>query len=194
MNCQRSSMSLYHGISLVTSSRAYEHLATMCPALRTLIIQRGDMEAATRRPFHQSVSLETAAYYATILEYTGPDLGYEELDNAHFRSLLLQYFGDTHSRLHLLSLHSAIVQHRISLWLICRLMSDIFRNSGNRWMCRPSVALLTNLIDQWKSTKQDSRFANSSLCRIIYIMSLKLFSKMTSLTSKQCEPSPTATR
>lgn len=76
-------------------ARACQHLATLCPALRTLIIQCGEAGAATKRPFPQTLSLETAAYYATIPAYTGPELGCEDLDVAHFRSLLLEYFGDT---------------------------------------------------------------------------------------------------
>jgi hypothetical protein len=94
-------------------ARACQHLTTLCPALRTLIIQRGEVEAATKRPFPQTLSLETATYYATIPEYSGPELGYEDLDVAHFRSLLLEYFGDTPPRLHLLSpdsLHHSISQ------------------------------------------------------------------------------------
>ncbi|MCJ1401158.1 hypothetical protein MMC11_004370 [Xylographa trunciseda] len=88
-------------------ARTCQLLATMCPALRTIIIQRSEMEAATNRPLRQLLSLETAAYYATISEYAGPELGYEKLDASYFRSLLLEYFGDSPPRLHLLSPDSA---------------------------------------------------------------------------------------
>ena len=91
-------------------ARTCQHLAAMCPALRTLIIQRGETEAATNQPISPALSLETAAYYTTIPEYAGPELGYGELDAAHFRSLLLEYFGDTPPRLHLLSPDSATVR------------------------------------------------------------------------------------
>ena len=94
-------------------ARTCQHLAMLCPALRTLIIQRGEAQAATERPFPQTLSLEAAAYYATIPAYTGPELGCEGLDVAYFRSLLLEYFGDTPPRLHLLSrdsLHHSISQ------------------------------------------------------------------------------------
>ena len=88
-------------------ARTCQRLATMCPALRTIIIQRSETEAVTNRPLRQPLSLETAAYYATIPEHAGPELGYEKLDAPHFRSLLLEYFGDSPPRLHLLSPDSA---------------------------------------------------------------------------------------
>ena len=88
-------------------ARTCQRLATLCPALRTIIVQLGEMEVATKLPLYQPLSLETAAYYAALSEYAGPALGYEELDAPHFRSLLLEYFGDSPPRLHLLSPGSA---------------------------------------------------------------------------------------
>ena len=79
----------------------------MCPALCTIIIQRSETEAPTNLALRQPLSLETAAYYATISEYAGPELGYEKLDAPHFRSLLFAYFGDSPPRLHFLSPDSA---------------------------------------------------------------------------------------
>jgi hypothetical protein len=84
-------------------AKACQRLATVCPALRTLIIQRGKVESTAGQPFRQILSLKTAAYYANIPKYTGPELGYAGMDVSYFRSLLLQYFGVTPLRLHLLS-------------------------------------------------------------------------------------------
>jgi len=85
-------------------ARTCQRLATQCPALRTIIIQRSGTEGATNRP----LSLEMAAYYATIPENTGPQLGNGKLDAPYLRSLLLEYFGDSPSRIHLLAPGSAI--------------------------------------------------------------------------------------
>ena len=40
---------------------------TMCPALRTIIIQHIETEATTNGPLRQSLSLETVAYYRPFL-------------------------------------------------------------------------------------------------------------------------------
>lgn len=84
-------------------ARTCQRLATVCPILPTTIIQRGETEAATNRTVRQSLSLKTAAYYATIPEYIRPELGCEELDTPYFRSLLLENFGNSPPRFHLLS-------------------------------------------------------------------------------------------
>jgi len=88
-------------------ARTCQRLATICLALCIIIIQRCEKEAATNRLLRQPLSLETATYYATIPEYAGPELGYENLDAPHFWSLLLEYFGNSPFRLHLLSPDSA---------------------------------------------------------------------------------------
>ena len=82
-------------------ARTCQRLATLCPALRTIIVQRSVT-------FRQPLSLETAAYYATISENAGPELGYEELDAPYFRSALLEYFGNSRPRIHILAPDSAI--------------------------------------------------------------------------------------
>ncbi|EXJ72245.1 uncharacterized protein A1O5_04749 [Cladophialophora psammophila CBS 110553] len=84
-------------------ARTCQRLATICPALRTIIIQRDETEAATDQPLRQPLSVETAAYYATLPGYPSPDLGYEELDAPYFQSLILEYFGDSPPKFHLLS-------------------------------------------------------------------------------------------
>ena len=87
-------------------ARACQRLANMCPALRTIIVQLDETEPATDGSLFPPMDLETAACFAKILEYTGPELGYKKLGMPYFRALLLEYFGDTPPRLHLLSTDS----------------------------------------------------------------------------------------
>lgn len=88
-------------------ARTCQHLARTCPALRTITIQRSQTEATTNGHLHRPLSLEMAAYYTTIPDYAGPEIGDEELDAPYFRSLLLEYFDDSPPTLHLLSPDSA---------------------------------------------------------------------------------------
>ena len=78
-------------------------LATLCPDLRTIIIQLGKTVAPVDHPLRQPLSVETAAYYATLPGSPSPDLGPEELDGPYLRSLLLEYFGDSPPNIHLVS-------------------------------------------------------------------------------------------
>ena len=80
-------------------ARVCQHLARICPALRTIIMQNSETEAATNQPLRS----ETAAYFATIPDYVGPESELENLDTPYFRSLLLGYYSDSvRPRLHLL--------------------------------------------------------------------------------------------
>ncbi|KAI9841437.1 MAG: hypothetical protein M1837_000713 [Sclerophora amabilis] len=89
-------------------ARTCQRLATLCPALSTIIIQRSATEWTTNPPLRQPLSLEEAAYYVTIPENTEPELGNGKLDVPHLRSLLLEYFGDSPPRIHVLAPDSAI--------------------------------------------------------------------------------------
>ena len=80
-------------------ARACQRLATTCPALCTIIIQWCE----SAELLQQSLTLETAAYYADIPAYTWRQLEYQKLDTPYFRSQLLQYFGAPPPRLHLLA-------------------------------------------------------------------------------------------
>ena len=129
-------------------ARTCQCLATTSPALRTIIIQRSETEAATNQPLRQPLSLETAAYYATIPEYAGPEFGYEELDVPYLRSLLLEYFGDSPPRIHVLppdSANPASYSQPFDRYVAC--CFEIFRNTGNHWIQRASVALLAIMVD-----------------------------------------------
>jgi hypothetical protein len=92
---------LWHQFGSVV--RICMRLATMCPALCTIIIQRSNTEAPTHRSFRQPLSIEMAACYATVIECAGPEIECEEVDTPYFRSLILEHFGDSPPKLHLLS-------------------------------------------------------------------------------------------
>lgn len=76
--------------------RACRHLATICPALNTIIIQ-------CVKGLPQPLTPETAAHYAEVPAYTGHELDWQEIDTPYLRSQLLQYFGASPPRLHLLA-------------------------------------------------------------------------------------------
>ena len=84
-------------------ARTCLHLATICPALRTIIIQRSKRNEEAKQGHAQPLSLETAACFAIIPEYTGPEIRDEGLDALHLRALLLEYFSESPPKLHSLS-------------------------------------------------------------------------------------------
>jgi hypothetical protein len=85
-------------------ARVCRRLAITCPALCTVIIHQVETETKpmVNGPFFQPLSLQTAAYYATIPIHARSELGYKKLDTDHLRSLLLEYFGASPPRLHML--------------------------------------------------------------------------------------------
>jgi hypothetical protein len=46
---------------------------------------------------------KTAAHYAALAQYNGPELGGTDSDTAMFRKSILQYFADSPPRLHILA-------------------------------------------------------------------------------------------
>ncbi|KAF6807449.1 hypothetical protein CSOJ01_08178 [Colletotrichum sojae] len=85
-------------------ARSCQRLAAVCPALRTIIVEReGDGSAGDGMEVPRTLSPELAAYYATIPDCVGPEMSLETLDTPYFRSLVLEYFGDSPPKLHLVS-------------------------------------------------------------------------------------------
>lgn len=85
-------------------ARACQRLAAECPALRTIIVEReGDGSAGDDVEVPRTLSPELAAYYASIPDWVGPEMSLETLDTPYFRSLVLEYFGDSPPKLHLVS-------------------------------------------------------------------------------------------
>ncbi|WYZ45777.1 hypothetical protein EsH8_IX_000002 [Colletotrichum jinshuiense] len=72
-------------------------------SLRTIIIQGYESGSAANFSVCETLDPELAAYYTTIPDSVGPEISHETLDTPHFRSLLLEYFGDSPPRLHLVS-------------------------------------------------------------------------------------------
>jgi hypothetical protein len=102
-------LSRFKHVALVWSqfnrlARVCQCLAMTCPALCTIVIHQAETvaKAITNGPFSQSLGLETATYYATIPTHTRFELGYKKLDTDYLRSLLLEYFGASPPRLHML--------------------------------------------------------------------------------------------
>jgi hypothetical protein len=84
--------------------RICRHLAIICPALETLIIQFGWGSDDDNEPSSPSLSPEVAAFYAAIpASAECPCNGQEMADMAHLQRRLLQPFtGDSPPRLYLL--------------------------------------------------------------------------------------------
>lgn len=80
-------------------TRACQLLAVSSPALRTIIIQ---LAPKAEICIAQPVSLTTAAYYSTIPDYEGPELGVQELDCMYVRAYLLVYFVGSAPKLHII--------------------------------------------------------------------------------------------
>jgi hypothetical protein len=107
-------LSRFKHVALVWSqfnrlARVCQRLARTCPALCTIVIHQVETEAKAivNSPFSQPLSLETATYYATIPIHIRSELGYKKLDTDYLRSLLLEYFGASPPRLHMLPLDLA---------------------------------------------------------------------------------------
>jgi hypothetical protein len=109
-----------------TQPQTCVRLATSCPALRTVVIQR--MEAKNliwistllrpSIPKADPVVLEldamTAAHYAALAQSESPRLGGAESDTAMYRESILQYFGESPPMLHILA-PSEVAQQGISV-------------------------------------------------------------------------------
>lgn len=100
---------IYRNVALAWSqfdklARISQRLATTCPALCTIIVHQAETnaKALVNSPFSRDLSVETATYYANIPSHIGSELGYEKLDTHYLRSLLLEYFGASPPRLHML--------------------------------------------------------------------------------------------
>ena len=91
-------------------ARICQRLATVCPALRTIILRRSvtEEEEEIQHPLRDPLSLEMAAYYATIPGNTGPELEDAQLDATHLRSLLQEYFCNSTPRIHVLAADSTV--------------------------------------------------------------------------------------
>ncbi len=88
-------------------ARTCRTLATKRIPLRTIIIQRCDLDPASNQNCCQDLGQERAASYMALPDYSGPLLVDDTIDTSHFRSLLLEYFGNAPPRLHLLPLEAA---------------------------------------------------------------------------------------
>lgn len=88
-------------------ARTCQRLAETCPALRTIIIQRGESGDITSESVRDDLDPDLAAYYATIPGSVDPETSHDKLDVSHFRSLLLEYFGDSPPRICLVPTSSA---------------------------------------------------------------------------------------
>jgi hypothetical protein len=98
----------WHNSQYSLLARACQHLATTCPALCTIIIQCCNRyeripEGESAEPIQQPTTLERVAHYAEILTYMGRQLDWQTLDTPYLRSQLLQYFGTSPPKLHLLA-------------------------------------------------------------------------------------------
>lgn len=74
-------------------ARACQLLATLSPALQTIVIQTAEVTKERtildKSWFGQSLSVATAAYYSTIPDYKGPELAFSGLDCAYLRAHVL---------------------------------------------------------------------------------------------------------
>ncbi|KAJ9164986.1 hypothetical protein NKR19_g794 [Coniochaeta hoffmannii] len=93
-------------------------LANSCPALRTLVVQRVDAETSRTwvssllrpstlcekvAPVVLELDAATAAYYVALAMHEGPEIGAADSDTLTYRKSILQYFGQSLPRLHILS-------------------------------------------------------------------------------------------
>lgn len=89
-------------------TRACQLLATLSPALRTIVIQIDKLRDAKERThldgswFSQPMSVATADYYSTIPDREGPELAFDGLDCAYLRAHLLEHFIHTAPKVHVL--------------------------------------------------------------------------------------------
>lgn len=95
-----------------TLARTCICIAKRCPNIHTLIVQRSrhidhmlpmpgleESEAISRR---DNLSLKTAACFARLPGYTGPEMQDAQLDSDYYRDILKLYFGDTPPTVHML--------------------------------------------------------------------------------------------
>ncbi|KAH6627375.1 hypothetical protein F5144DRAFT_271469 [Chaetomium tenue] len=86
-------------------ARACQRLATTCPALCTIIVEfyRRVSARDSVKPLEKPLTPESAAYYAGIPAYTGPQLDGQLRHPRYFRDQLLRLFGASPPRLHFLA-------------------------------------------------------------------------------------------
>ncbi|KAH8680635.1 hypothetical protein BX600DRAFT_428619 [Xylariales sp. PMI_506] len=86
--------------SWVDMCRNCRRLSVLCPSLRTIIIQC--VRPETPEAVDPQLNIPTAAFYAALSQYEGPEIGYETLDAAFLRAEIQSYFGGLLPRLHVL--------------------------------------------------------------------------------------------
>lgn len=94
--------------SIGSITRACQLLATLSPALQTIVIQTAE-DTSERTILDepwlgQSMTVATAAYYSTIPGYEGPELAFDRFDCAYLRAHLLEasMFSLTPPKVHIL--------------------------------------------------------------------------------------------
>ncbi|KAL0939189.1 uncharacterized protein CTRU02_205799 [Colletotrichum truncatum] len=80
-----------------------QHLAAVCPALRTIIVQRTDTNGTALRSPLGTPNPESADFCASVIKYTGPEILHDPWDSRTFRRTLLGDFCDPVPKLHVVS-------------------------------------------------------------------------------------------